>query len=153
MGNIIKRAVLGLLGVVVMLAYWSFTGSGNTSEIKGIPAKVGQGGGGLMSIEVESTSPARFSIDFGDDHSTQQFWMPAPAGAHTWTMDIPKEAGGYIELNAENPKAGDKLSWKIRLNGKIVDQQSETLEKPLTDGYAFFLQAYYDDYSEMETRD
>jgi hypothetical protein len=52
-------------------------------------------------------------------------------------------------LSADSPKVGDKLSWKIQLNSRIVDQQSETLQQPLAEGYGFFLQSYYDDYSSI----
>jgi hypothetical protein len=149
MQALIKRVVFGLLGVVVMIAYWTFTGSGDSSEIKGIPAKVGLGGGGTLAIQIESTTPARFSIGFDDDDKHQEYWAPVAAGTQTWAIDVPKNSGGYIELNAENPKVGDKLSWKITLNGETVDEQNETLEKALTSGYAFFLQSFYDDYSSI----
>jgi hypothetical protein len=65
-------------------------------------------------------------------------------------INVPKGAGGEIELSADSPKVGDKLSWKIRLNGETVDEQTETLDKPLPAGYGFFLQSGYDDFSAIE---
>jgi hypothetical protein len=153
MEQIAKRVGLAVLGVVVTLAYWSFTGGGDAgSDVRGIPQKVWEGDGGTLSVEVESTTPARFSISFSDDKDRSlEAWTPVKAGSHTWSVNIPRGAGGYIQLGAENPKVGDKLSWKIMLNGKTVETQSETLEEPLTSGYAFFLQSEYDDYSTLET--
>ena len=146
-----KRAVIALLGMVVTLTYWSFFGGNAGSQVQGIPAKVWDGGGGILSIEVESTTPARFSIGFDGESEDESLdaWTPVTTGTHMWTINIPRGAGGYIELSAEAPKVGDKLSWKIHLNGKLVDEQSETLEQPLAAGYGFFLQSYYDDYASI----
>jgi hypothetical protein len=154
MQPILKRAALAVVGMVVTLGYWSFMGDGGSSAVEGIPAKVWEGDGGVLSVEVESTTPARFSISFSDDNDRSlETWTPLKAGTQTWTMSIPRGAGGYIELGAENPKVGDKLSWKITLNGETVEEQSETLNEPLTSGYAFFLQSAYDDYSTMKAED
>ena len=152
MQHILKRAGIAVLGVIVTLAYWTFIGGGSADNaVQGIPGKVWDGGGGLLSVEVDSTTAARFSIGFSDDNDKSlQAWTPVQAGTHSWVMDIPRGAGGFIELGAENPKVGDKLSWKITLNGETVDEQNETLDEPLREGYAFFLQSYYDDYSAIE---
>jgi hypothetical protein len=146
-----KRAALGILGVVVTLAYWSFTGDGGGTELRGIPSKVWEGGGGTITVEIEATTPARFAIGFsmeGKDESLNA-WTPVTAGTHRWAIEVPAGAGGYIDLNAEAPKVGDKLSWKILLNGETVEEQSETLDAPLAAGYAFGLVSHYDDYSAM----
>jgi hypothetical protein len=146
----LKRIVLAALGLVVTLAWWSITGDGS-DEVKGIPATVWEGDGGTLSVEVETATPARFSMSFSDEADrTMHAWTNVNAGKNQWTVKIPRGAGGYIELGAEEPKVGDRLQWKIYLNGELVDEQSETLEQPLQSGYAFFLQSYYDDYSKIE---
>jgi hypothetical protein len=152
MENILKRVGIAVLGVVVTLALWSYKGSPTAStEVEGIPSKVWEGGGGLLAVEVESSTSARFSISFdrGDDKSLNT-WTRVTPGVHTWVINVPKGAGGEIELSADSPKVGDKLSWKIRLNGETVDEQTETLDKPLAAGYGFFLQSAYDDFSTIE---
>jgi len=152
MENILKRAAIAILGVVVTLGYWSFRGDPTAStETEGIPAKVWEGGAGLLAVEIESSTSGRFSISFdrGDDKPLHT-WTRVTPGVHTWVINVPKGAGGEIELSADNPKVGDKLSWKIRLNGETVDDQTETLEKPLSPGYGFFLQSYYEDFSAIE---
>ena len=102
-------------------------------------------------MEVEATTPARFHIGFSveEKDETLEAWTPVTAGTHTWTIEVPADAGGYIDLDAESPTVGDKLSWKILLNGKTVEEQTETLDEPLAEGYGFGLQSYYDDYSTM----
>lgn len=150
MQYMLKRAALAILGVVVMLAYWTVTGGGSNSEVQGIPAKVWEGGGGILGIEIDSTTAAKFRISFNDDSDKSlETWTPVTAGSHHFAIDIPHQAGGYIEFGADDPKVGDKLSWKISLNGETVDEQEDTLDEPLPNGYAFFLQSYYDDYSTM----
>jgi len=152
MDRIVKRAVFAALGVVVTLAWWSFTGRGGaSSEVRGIPSKVWEGDAGVLAVDVESTTPAKFRISFSDDKERRiEAWAPVKEGTHSWAISIPHGAGGYIEFEADNPKVGDKLSWKITLNGETVDEQSETLDRPLQSGYAFFLQSAYDDYSTMK---
>jgi hypothetical protein len=152
MEQLLKRAILAVLGVAVMIAWWTITGDpGSHEEVKGIPARVWEADGGTLAVEVETTSAARFSISFGDGKErSMTAWTNVDAGSHNWFVEIPRGAGGYIELGAEDPKVGDKLQWKITLNGNTVDEQSDTLSEPLKSGYAFFLQSYYDDYSKMK---
>jgi hypothetical protein len=150
MENILKRAAIAILGLVVTLGYWSFRGDPNAStETEGIPSKVWEGGG-LLAVEIDSTTSARLSISFahGEDKSLHT-WTRVTPGVHTWVISVPTGAGGEIELSADSPKVGDKLSWKIRFNGETFDDQTETLEKPLSPGYGFFLQSYYEDFSTM----
>jgi hypothetical protein len=153
MEHIAKRAALAVLGVIITLAYWSFRGAPDdgTEHVRGIPSLVWEGDGGTLSIDVESTTPARFSISFSDEKDRSlDAWTTVGDGSHNWVISIPRGAGGYIELGAENPKVGDKLSWKISLNGDTIEEQSETLEEALKPGYAFFLQSAYEDYSAMK---
>lgn len=46
MQRILKRAGLAVLGIVVTVAYWSFTGQGGgDTAVQGIPATVWEGDG------------------------------------------------------------------------------------------------------------
>ena len=74
-------------------------------------------------------------------------WEDVAAGHHVWTIDVPSGVGGYVELGAVDPKPGDELRWTVAVDGETVDEQTEALEKPLEENYAFFLQAYFDDYA------
>jgi hypothetical protein len=63
MENILKRVGIAVLGVVVTLALWSYKGSPTAStEVEGIPSKVWEGGGGLLAVEVESSTSARLAL-------------------------------------------------------------------------------------------
>ena len=70
-----------------------------------------------------------------------------PAGTYRWTIDVPGGTGGYVELNAVTPKAGDRLKFRILANGRTVFEDSDELLQPLEPGYAFFVQAYFEDYA------
>jgi len=152
MGGFAKRLIYGMVGLVAVLAYWSLKRSGSASE--GIPAQVWGGHGASLSIEVETSSPARFSVSFNErdkeDARYLETWSKVAAGSHSWTIDVPSRVGGYIGITAENPKVGDRLRFRIRVNGRVVDEQAETLEQALQEGYAFGLQAYFEDYSKGE---
>jgi hypothetical protein len=71
-------------------------------------------------------------------------------GVHDWTISVPADVSGYVELSATDPQPGTTLSWTLQANGNTVDEQSDQLEKPLEEGYGFFLQTYFDDYSTGE---
>jgi len=155
MGGLVKRGALAVLGVAVTLAWWTLRGGGTGSQAQqGIPSRVWSGGGGSLAIQVETTCPAKMSIGFDardeEKRKSLEVWEPIAAGARSWTIDVPPRAGGYIELNADNPKVGDRLKWTISLNGQVIDEQSETLDEALRPNYAFFLQLHVDDYSQAK---
>jgi hypothetical protein len=152
MQNLLKRGVMSILGVVVMLAWWSFRGSdANTESADKIPVKVWDGGAGTMTIEAESTSAARMRVSFSEeekeDGRSLETYEDVPAGSHSWTINVPAGTGGYVELGAVDPKPGDKLTWKVSVNGRVVSEQAETLAQPLEKNTAFFLQSYFADYA------
>jgi len=152
MQNLLKRGVLSILGVVVMLAWWSFKGSdANTESADKIPVKVWDGGAGTMTIETESTCAAQMRVSFNEEEKENgrslETYEDIPAGSHSWTIDVPATTRGYVELGAVDPKPGDKLSWKVSVNGRVMSEQSETLAQPLEKNTAFFLQSYFDDYA------
>ena len=158
MKNLLIRAGMAVLGVVLVLAWWSFRGGSDdkTAVTSKIPAKVGVGGAGTLTIEIESTCDARFSINFAEhekDITVQknlEAWERVSPGTRSWTIGIPAGVGGYIDLSSDKAKVGDKLKWRILLNGAVVDEQSQTLEQPLQPNTALGLQAYYQDYSKAQ---
>jgi hypothetical protein len=58
----------------------------------------------------------------------------------------------YIELDADHPNAGDTLTMRVHMNGKLADEQTDKLDQPLEPNTAFFVQDHYDDYSPGGTR-
>ncbi len=151
MNRLIRRLLMTALAVAVTLAWWSIRGGNSGSKhTDGIPKSVWGGGGGQLTIDVRSTCPTHFMISFSEDEDALEASEELAAGPHSWTIDIPRGAGGYIELGAVEPKVGDQLTWQIRLNGEVIDEQTDELTEPLEQGYAFFIQTYYDDYSTAE---
>jgi hypothetical protein len=109
------------------------------------------GGAAKLVIEAESTTAARmmvgFSRDLPNDEDHLETYEDVAAGTYRWAIDIPSDTGGYIELNAVAPKAGDHLKFRVVANGRTVFEDSDELTQPLEPGYAFFVQAYFDDYA------
>jgi hypothetical protein len=117
-----------------------------------IPAKMWDGGAGTMQIETDASSPAQMRVSFyerseDDSAKSMETYEDVSAGFHTWTIDLPANTGGYVELGAVTPKVGDKLSMKVLVNGKVAYEEKSTLEEELRPNYAFFVQAHFEDYS------
>src|SRR5262245_42276562 len=130
MKKLLIRGGLALLGMAVTLTWWSIRPGGhNVQQSSTIPAKVAAGGN-TMEISTESTGAATMRVGFEDlskDVGSQEVlnsWEKIPAGTHIWSIDVPAGLGGYIELEADAPKVGDKLTMQIRMNGELVDQQA-----------------------------
>src|SRR5262245_40042015 len=102
-------------------------------------------------IEAETTTSARMLVGFNRDQRGDEdhleTYEDVPAGTYRWSIDVPTATGGYIEFNAVAPRAGDKLKIRVVSNGRTVFEDSDELNQPLEPGYAFFVQAYFDDYA------
>ena len=150
-----KQLVKAVLGLAVVLAWWTLRGpgEGNTETADKIPNVVWDGGAGNMTIHAETSTPARMHISFSDhaddveEPRSLESWEDVPAGKHSWTIAVPAQVGGYVELGATDPKPGDRMRWTIQASNTTVDEQDETLEQALEPGTAFFLQSYFDDYA------
>ncbi|HXK21812.1 MAG TPA: hypothetical protein VMS55_03950 [Myxococcota bacterium] len=155
-----KSLAKTLVGLALVLAWWTLRGprDDHTETAHRIPTVVWDGGAGTLTIHAETTTPAQMRVGF-HEHSedakarTLETYEDVAPGSHSWTIDVPKEVGGYVELSATSPKPGDRLSWSLEAAGNTIDEQTETLEKPLQQGYGFFIQAYFDDYASGELGD
>jgi hypothetical protein len=148
---VVKALVRTVLGLVLVLGWWTISGnriSTNPAQDK-IPKSVFGGGAAKIEIEAETTSAARMLVSFSDDSGERHLetYEDVPAGTYHWSVDVPNEIGGYVELNAVEPKAGDRLKFRVLSNGRTVFEDSDQLAEALEPGYAFFVQAYFDDYS------
>jgi len=150
------RVGSALLGMVVVLAWWTYRGSTNTETSSHIPTSVWGGGPAKIAVDVESTSPATMRISFNErekptgEQKLLETWEKMPAGSKTFAVEAPARVGGYIEFEADQPKPGDKLKWRVTINGHVVGQEEEVLDKPLEPNTAFFLQLHFDDYSDAQ---
>ena len=157
MESFVKRLVLGALGVVVMLGYWTvkgwFVGDANAT-MKHIPAKVWDGGGGTIVVETDSTEAARVYVSFetnlamdDDDHKFLETWEQVTPGFHAFKIEVPPGVSGSAELNVENPKVGSKARIAVRVNGEIAVEDHQVLNEPLKEGWAFAAQVHLEDYA------
>jgi hypothetical protein len=147
----VKTLVRTVLGLVLVIGWWTITGNSISTapDQDKIPTSVFGGGGAKLEIEAETTGAATMAVSFSDDSGERHLetYERVAAGTYRWSIDVPGEIGGYVELNADNPKAGDRLKFRIVSNGRTVFEDSDQLEQPLEPGYAFFVQAYFDDYA------
>jgi hypothetical protein len=154
---VVKALVRTVLGLVLVLGWWTITGNrvSTAPSQDRIPAIVWGGGGAKLQIEAETSSPARMLVSFSDESGDRHLetYEDVKAGTYRWTVDVPGAIGGYVELNAVDPKAGDRLQFRVLSNGRQVFEDSDQLEKPLEPGYAFFVQAYFDDYAKGKLSD
>lgn|SRR5262245_3330441 len=161
MTGLAKRFLKAVLGCALVLAWWTIRGPGddaNHESASQIPATVWEGGGARLAIDAHASTAAKMRVSFsqgseGRQDRSLETWEDVSAGDHAWTIDVPSGVGGYVELEAVDPKPGDELSWKLSVDGETVDEQADALEKPLQKNYAFALQAYFDDYSSGELGD
>jgi hypothetical protein len=153
MSKLMLRAGLPLVGVVAALAWFTFGPKGKSASSSRLPAKVGRGGQTLQ-IDAENSCPATMRVSFENlskpigQQQLLQSSEKIPAGTSSWNIDVPPGVGGYIELGADHPNPGDKLTMRIRMNGRLLDEQMDTLNAPLEPKTAFFLQDHFDDYSD-----
>ena len=146
----VKRLVITLAGVALMLGYWTLRGrssaGGGDAPVGNIPAKVWEGGGTSVTVELDTNTKARFSIWFtehpeGEEEKRNlETWENVEPGHKEWTIDVPKGVGGHIEASAVPGKQGDSLAWKVRNPEKLIVEHAERLDQPLQPGYAFAIQ-------------
>ena len=153
-----KKILSALLGVLVMLAWWTIRGSHAPPGqiVESIPAKVWDGGGGTITIDVDTSVAATLSIGFSErqDKGRRMTTLEKVGpGTHSWSVEVPRNTGGYIEFEADAPKPGAKLSWTLHHDGRRIASAEETLDQPLGKNEAFFLPEYYDDYGQPDARE
>ena len=161
MNSVVKRVLSSAAGLLLVIGVWTIQGklSGTaTSASDRVPAKVWEGGGTTLTIETDSSDPAVLRALFESTSKTNgkpvrslDTFEKIPAGHHSWTVDVPATVGGDLELQAENPKAGAKLSWTVRAGDTVLKQESETLNASLGANEGFFLKLDMDDFSVPES--
>ena len=156
------KLLMTALGTAAVLGYWTITGHHTTAANTGpakMPAKFLAGGGGTLTIEANSSTPATFHytlhgpLENGSAKDKVDGWEEIEAGPHSWTTEIAPNTGVYFELEAKNPPAGAKLNWTVKLNGKEIDTEDESLQEALKPNEAFFLQCVRDDVTKAESAD
>ena len=157
MANLAKRALFAVCGMVLVLGYWTWQQRHDKSSAppaaSTIPARVWAGGGGTVTIDVESSDAAVLRAHFYSqkkEGETQRYldaYEKIPAGTRTWSIDVPPQTGGDLEFEANAPQTGSRLTWTVRSGDKQIAHDSEVLNAPLRSGEAFFLQVAVDDFA------
>lgn len=153
MKTLLVRIGLAVLGLALTLGWWTIhPGASHTQSSNHIPSKVWEGGHTLQ-VEVESTCAATMRIDFtqhdkpAGEQPSLESWEKIAPGGRSWSIAVPPHVGGYVEIEADSPKVGDRLSMRIRVDGKLIDEKMDKLDSPLPSGTVFAVQDHYDDYS------
>jgi hypothetical protein len=158
MKGLMKKGIMAILGVVVMLGWWTvrgwLDGSASAESYSHIPEKVWDGGGGPVTIEVEGSEEGRVSASFEthlpvDDanHKYLESWERISAGKHSFTIEVPPNVGGTVEMSIDSPQVGATVHVAVRIGDRLVAEDSSTLDAPLQPGYGFFAQVHLDDYA------
>jgi len=158
MRGLLKKGVTTVLGVAVVLGWWTIRGwlegKASADSKSHIPAVVWDGGGGQVTVEAESSDPGTVSATFETDlpmddpnHKYLETWQKVGAGKHTFTIDVPRRVGGSVELNVESPKTGSTARIAVKLGDRVIAEDALTLDSPLKPGYAFGVQVRLQDYA------
>jgi hypothetical protein len=161
MGNLMKRGVLTVLGVALVLGFWTVRGwltdTAGASSMSRIPSRVWEGGAGTVTIKVETTVPARVSATFetnvpidSADHRYLETWQNVEPGRHTFTVDVPANVSGTAEVSTTEAAVGSKVRVAVTANGRLAGEDSYTLTEPLRPGYALGAQVALENYATGE---
>jgi hypothetical protein len=156
--QMLKKIGVSALGLIAVLAYWTITGHHTTTNTgpTRMPTKFLNGGGGTLTIDADSSSPAtlRYTLHGplvdGSAKDKVEGYEELGAGPHSWTTEIAPNTGVYLEWEARNPQPGARLNWTVKLNGKEIDTQQDTLQGALKANEAFFIQYEREDVTRNE---
>ena len=66
---------------------------------------------------------------------------------HTYRIDVPAQVSGTVEAGMDAPTVGARVRVAVKVDGRTVAEDSQTLTEPLQAGYGFFAQVELDDYA------
>ncbi len=159
-----QRLALAAGGVVLTLAWWTFTGSDSgsgipTEDLQGELLDSVHGGGMTITVELEVSHPVYFSEHFAcpvGDTGGHKEWSATKnfdPGRHEVSVEVGPECwAGLFELGLQDRDAeiGTSLWWKVKVDGDMWEREEAVLEQPLGPRRALFLQTGWDDLSLAE---
>jgi hypothetical protein len=84
------------------------------------------------------------------DHELIETHQDVGAGSHTFNVDVPERVSGVVEVGIEQPQLGATVDLVCRVNGELIHRDTQELEEPLEEGWAFAAQIAFDDYARGE---
>jgi hypothetical protein len=155
METLVKKVAGAVVGVAICIGIWTIQdrlsgGASNASD--NIPRQVWGGGGGLVIIEAEANQPAVLAASFEstvpyDDREFLETWQKIPAGKHTFSIDVPANVSGSVELRIDDPGVGATIKLSMVQDGTVLSESSKQLDKPLQPGWGFAAGVEVEDYA------
>jgi hypothetical protein len=151
MGDWIKgwvtKAITSALGLVLFIGWISVTGGddeGHVEQLAELPAAVFDGGGGMVGIELELNEPAELHATFerwdeNDESETVSVVRSLEPGDHSFEVDLSEDAYAFFQVGIDEPPVGAEMSWRVTLDGELLTEETQQLDKPLDPRYAFAL--------------
>lgn len=161
MGDWLKRmagkAVMTVLGLVLWIGWMTLRGDGDSTEVQKLaelPPIVFEGGGGTFEIDVEVDQAAQLTASFerwnGEDASELvSSSQPLAPGEHHFSVDVPEATYGYFEIGVPEAEVGAEITWTLRLDGEVLQEEEVELEQPLDPDHAFFVNFEFDEIEEL----
>ena len=147
MKNLALKIGSSVLGLIVVLGYWTFfdrkPAAKGTSHM---PGMVLGGGGDKLTVDVDVNGKVQVGMMVEEPRRAdgsqpiEEYYENLDPGHHSFVIELAPETTGVVDLRALEPKIGNKLSWTVTRNGKQIAQESDTLDKPLQAGYSQSLQ-------------
>ncbi len=155
MDTLLKKVARAAIGVAICIGIWTIQGrlsGGGGGASDNIPRQVWGGGGGLVTIEAEANQPAVLSASFEstvpyDDREFMETWQKIPAGKHTFTIDVPANVSGSVELRIDDPDVGATIKLSMAQDGTVLGESSKQLDQPLEPGWGFAAGVEVEDYA------
>jgi hypothetical protein len=155
METLLRKLVGAVVGVVICIGIWTvkdrlFGGGDGASD--NIPRQVWGGGAGMVTIEAEANQPAVISASFESnpavgDGEFLETWQKIPAGKHVFTIDVPTNVSGLVELRIDEPTVGAEIKLSMVQEGRVLTESSKHLDKPLEPGWGFAAGVEVEDYA------
>lgn len=156
----LKQVLISVGGLVLVLAWWTIRGPGEdkTERVEKIPAKVWDGTLGPLEVRAKVNQPAEITMTFErqkagaseGDHEMLEARQPLAAGEHSFSVQVPPKTYGRVEVQIHDPQVGASFAWVVLVGGRVIYEHTDTLEKPLEQGYAFFDNVELDDVAATE---
>jgi hypothetical protein len=135
--SLVKRVISSVLGLVLVLSWWTFRGWACNSheEVARMPEKVFGGSAGPVKIEVETSQRATMRASFAreksfDRHESLDAHQELPPGKHTFQIYVEPETSVHVEVDVRDPEPGSSLSWTVRVGGQEVLTEDDRAEEP-----------------------